>query len=189
MLWYIFNITIISYKEPSNIKEVNYDKIIEELYNDHISDDKDIDTNIKKLIGNVNFGLLEKSYNKSVCSHIYDSLEEATTNQSKYGGVIHTLQQYTEEECNEYLGPDWMREIDNHLTDEQFEEQKQMNISEFKYIEKGKTLYVLNLTAKQMLVNGFRYIKELLMQHHNFFINESYNKLRTHGIRVFFNKK
>ena len=80
------NITIISYKEPSNLKEVNYDKIIEELYNEHISDDKDIDTYIKKLIGNVNFGLLEKSYNKSVCSHIYDSLEEATSNQSKYGG-------------------------------------------------------------------------------------------------------
>ena len=37
----------------------------------NISDDKDIDTYIKKLIGNVNFGFLEKSYNKSVCSNIY----------------------------------------------------------------------------------------------------------------------
>ena len=150
---------------------VNYDKIIEELYNEHISDDKDIDTYIKKLIGNVNFGLLEKSYNKSVCSNIYDSLEEATLYQSKLGGVVHTLQQYTEEERNGNLRPDWMRELDNNLTDEQFEEQKQMNISKVKYIEKGKPLYVLNLTAKKLLVNGFRYIKELLMQHHNFFIN------------------
>ena len=179
------NITIISYKEPSNLKEVNYDKIIEELYNEHISDDKDIDTYIKKLIGNVNFGLLEKSYNKSVCSNIYDSLEEATLYQSKLGGVIHTLQQYTEEECNDNLWPDWMRELDNNLTDEQFEEQKQMNISKIKYIEKGKPLYVLNLTAKKLLVNGFRYIKELLMQHHNFFIKESYDKLKFNGIQVF----
>jgi hypothetical protein len=54
------NVNIISYKEPSNLKEVNYDKIIVELYNDHISDDKDIDTYIKKLVGNVNFGSLEK---------------------------------------------------------------------------------------------------------------------------------
>ena len=164
------NVNIISYKEPSNLKEVNYDKIIEELYNDHISDDKDIDIYIKKLIGNVNFGLLEKSYNKCVDSHIYDSLEEATLFQSKLGGVIHTLQQYVEEECNEYLCPDWMRELDNHLTDDQYEEQKQMNMSKIKYIEKGKPLYVLNLTAKKLLVNGFRYIKELLMQHHNFLL-------------------
>jgi len=134
--------------------------------------------------------LLEKSYNKSVCSHIYDSLEEATINQSKYDGVIHTLQQYREEERNEYLCSEaWMREIDNHLTDEQYEQQQQMNMVKTKYVEQGNPLYVLNITAKQMLVNGFRYIKELLMQHHNLFINESYNKLRTHGIRVFSIKK
>ena len=179
------NINIISYKEPSNLKDVNYDNIIEELYNENISDDKNIDIYIKKLIGNVNFGLLEKSYNKIVDSHIYDSLEEATLYQSKLGGVIHTLQQYEEQDCNEYLCSDWMRDLDNHLNDEEFDRQQQMNMMETKYVEKGKPLYVLNITAKRFLVNGFRYIKELLMQHHNFFTNESYEKLKKIVLKYF----
>ena len=133
--------------------------------------------------------MLEKSYNKCVDSHIYDSLEEATLFQSKLGGVIHTLQQYVEEERNEYLWPDSLRELDNNLTDDQYEEQKLMNMSKIKYIEKGKSLYVLNLTAKKLLVNGFRYIKELLMQHHNFLIDESDNKLSCNGIQFFFYKE
>ena len=180
------NINIISYKEPSNLKDVNYDNIIEELYNENISDDKNIDIYIhQKLIGNVNFGLLEKSYNKIVDSHIYDSLEEATLYQSKLGGVIHTLQQYEEQDCNEYLCSDWMRDLDNHLNDEEFDRQQQMNMMETKYVEKGKPLYVLNITAKRLLVNGFRYIIELLMQHHNFFINESYDKLKNNCMQIF----
>ena len=38
----------------------------------------------------------------------------------------------------------------------------------------GKSLYILNLAAEATLTNGYRYIKELLMQHHNFYLNNSY---------------
>ena len=34
-------------------------------------------------------------------------------------------------------------------------------------------------------MNGFRYIKELLLQNHNFFILESHDKLNKYGIEVY----
>ena len=36
----------------------------------------------------------------------------------------------------------------------------------------GKCLFVLNLSAECSLNNGSRYIKELLLQHHNFYLNK-----------------
>ena len=36
----------------------------------------------------------------------------------------------------------------------------------------GKCLFILNLSAECSLSNGFRYIKELLLQHHNFYMNK-----------------
>ncbi|MFM7988001.1 MAG: hypothetical protein ACKPKO_52675, partial [Candidatus Fonsibacter sp.] len=41
----------------------------------------------------------------------------------------------------------------------------------------GKSLFVLNLSAEASLTNGFRYIKELLMQHHNFYLNKCWGLL------------
>ncbi|MFM7983292.1 MAG: hypothetical protein ACKPKO_28620, partial [Candidatus Fonsibacter sp.] len=36
----------------------------------------------------------------------------------------------------------------------------------------GRSLFYLNLYAEASLTNGFRYIKELLMQHHNFYLQQ-----------------
>ena len=49
----------------------------------------------------------------------------------------------------------------------------------------GKILYILNLTASAGMTNGFRYIKELLLQHHNYFRQEALNKLTVEGMRVY----
>ena len=49
----------------------------------------------------------------------------------------------------------------------------------------GKSLFILNLYAEASLTNGFRYIKELLMQHHNFYLNSSYKLLTNNGIDVY----
>ena len=93
------NIEITAYKQPSFIKDVKYSDIVNHLYKHlHISDDKELETYIKKLIGNINFGLLEKSCNKKVMSHIYDTLEEAREQQVRFGGTINTLQQFMETE-------------------------------------------------------------------------------------------
>ena len=45
------NINIISYKEPFNLKDVNYDNIIEELYNENISDDENTHNGTLRVIG------------------------------------------------------------------------------------------------------------------------------------------
>jgi len=58
------NLKIVAYKQPSFIKDVNYTTIINDLYKTEISQNKEEDKYIKKLISNVNSGLLEKSYNK-----------------------------------------------------------------------------------------------------------------------------
>jgi hypothetical protein len=50
--------TILYFKKPSSIKKVDYQTIVDELWKSKFSDDEYIDTYIKKLIGNINFGLL-----------------------------------------------------------------------------------------------------------------------------------
>jgi hypothetical protein len=49
----------------------------------------------------------------------------------------------------------------------------------------GRALFVLNLFAEASLNNGFRYIKELLMQHHNFYLERSYRLLKQEGIEAY----
>ena len=50
---------------------------------------------------------------------------------------------------------------------------------------KGRSLFILNLSAEPSLAKGFRYIKELLMQHHNFYLNKSYELLTESGVGVY----
>ena len=85
------DVEILYYKEPSFIKNVNYSEILEILFNTHISDDKAEDVYLRKLIANVNFGLLEKGTNKAQISYIFDSLNEAQHYQALYGGKISIL--------------------------------------------------------------------------------------------------
>ena len=45
-------------------------------------------------------------------------------------------------------------------------------------------LYILNPSASVSLPNRFRYIKELLMQHHTYYTNECYKTLLKNDIQV-----
>ena len=56
---------ILYYKQPSRVYKVDYRKITVELWKTDISDKPAEDIRIKKLIANVNFGLLEKNTNKA----------------------------------------------------------------------------------------------------------------------------
>ena len=49
----------------------------------------------------------------------------------------------------------------------------------------GRSLFILNLSAEASLTNGFRYVKELLMQRHNFYLNSSYKLLTNNVIDVY----
>ena len=51
-------------------------------------------------------------------------------------------------------------------------------------VEVGR-YYILNIKDQCDLTNGFRYIKELLYQYHNFKIYNDFNKLQNAGINVY----
>jgi len=85
------DVEILYYKEPSFIKTVNYSEILKTLYDTHISDNKTEDIYLKKLIANVNIGLLEKGTNRDQKTFIFDSLEEAQHYQAQYGGNLSIL--------------------------------------------------------------------------------------------------
>ena len=54
------DVEILYYKDPSFIKKVKYSDIVKQLYDAQISDKEEEDNFLKKLIANVNCGLLEK---------------------------------------------------------------------------------------------------------------------------------
>jgi hypothetical protein len=45
--------------------------------------------------------------------------------------------------------------------------------------------YVLTISDTQTMVNGFRYIKEMILQNHNYFMYKSYQKLQKHKVKVY----
>ena len=49
----------------------------------------------------------------------------------------------------------------------------------------GKEYTILTVSDTKPLANDFRYIKELLMQNHNFFVYQSYEKLKKYGVDVY----
>ena len=93
-------------KEPTFIYNVDYKGIASELWNTTIDEnDNDEDKYIKQLIGNVNYGLLEKGGSTSHKSIVYKNLREAVHNQASYGGKAHKLsyvkETIVEERCEE----------------------------------------------------------------------------------------
>ena len=154
----LINIKIIYYKQPSYIHKVNYKGIVDELWETQLGDDEDDHKQIKKKIANINFGMIEKSSNTAQRSIIFNSLKEACYYQRKHGGRIYALHE------------------DIHERDEDEEEERR---------HKGDTYFVLNTTDCQKLVNGFRYIKELLLQYHNYAMYEAYTKLEAKGVEVY----
>ena len=64
-----------------------------------------------------------------------------------------------------------------HYKDEDYQEHKQLNTNS-KY-------YIVSKTGERKMMNGFRYIKELLLQNHNFDMYESYEKLKANNINVY----
>ena len=152
------NIKIIYYKIPSYIHKVNYKSIVDELWETQLGDDEEDDKQIKKKIANINFGMLEKSNNTAQRSDIFNSLREACHYQKEHGGRIYALHE------------------DIHERDEETEEERR---------HKGDTYYILNTTDRQTLVNGYRYIKELLLQYHNYAMYEAYTKLEAKGVKVY----
>ena len=73
---------------------MNYTKLINQLWTTEISDHFPEYAKLKKLIANVNFGLLEQGTNKSSKSFAFDSLREALYYQQEVGGKINKITGY-----------------------------------------------------------------------------------------------
>ena len=159
---------ILYFKQPSRIYDTKYKEIIKNLWKADISDKYADDTKIKKLIANVNFGLLEKTTNKATRSYAFDSLREALYYQNTIGGTINKISgTYTESvETEEY--------------DENGEQ-----LTECIDKEMDKKYYCLTVSKKAELTNGYTYIKELLLQHHNYKMLCDLKTLRDNEIDVY----
>ena len=146
-------IDILYFKIPSKRHDVDYSTLVEELWKDTISDDVDEDKMIKKTIANVNIGLLEKLGSTDIKSIPFKTVEEALHHQEEFGGKLYKFERETIEVMDDEYSSDVKQE------DEQ------------------APVYILNLTDKAQLKNGFVYIKELLLQYHNFKMYSDYKAL------------
>ena len=151
------NLKVLYYKSPSQVHKVNYKEIINELWNLNISDDKELDKQIKKLIVNINIGLLEKTNSTNQKSILFKNLNEALNFQQKNGGKVHKL---SDVEVYDEIGDDYYK------CDEQ----------------ERNSYYVVNVSDTAELKNGFIYIKELLLQHHNFKMATDFRRLSERGV-------
>ena len=77
---FVDEVEILYFKKPSSIYEVDYKSIVENLWKTNISNNLGEDIKVKKLISNVNIGLLEKGTNKCQKSLVFDTLSEAGKN-------------------------------------------------------------------------------------------------------------
>ena len=154
---------ILYYKEPSRVYNVDYKKIVDKLWATEISDRTPEDIKTKKLIANVNFGLLEKSTNTSSKSYTFNSLSEALYYQNLVGGKINKLSVEKPE-----------------LVEDDEEEDAWKTV----YTELEEKYYCLTVSDRATLRNGFIYIKELLLQYHNFKMYQDYLKLVDNNVDV-----
>ena len=163
------------FKQPSFIKKVNYLNLVNELYAFRITGDAKVDVYIKKLIANVNIGLLEKGMNRRTAGYLFKDLTECHHFQAQHGGVVHRIQK-VEDKCIVYdkspLGLDDGLEILGPVVSWNFE-------------QVGEPCFVLVMNAEKQLRNGFRYIKELLLQGHNHKLMQAYDLLAGAGVKVF----
>ena len=148
------DIIITHVKKPSFIYNVDYKSIMTELWKQQISKNKIEDSKLKKLTANVIIGLMEKSTNTKNKSHIFNDVKEASYYADKFDGHLHHLYKYIESD-----------------TDVTVDENSPM-------------YYIMNQTTQKTLKNGFRYIKELLLQYHNIEMFEVYTLLKNNGISI-----
>ena len=128
---------ILYYKEPSRVYNVDYKKTVNKLWATEISDRAPEDIRTKKLIANVNFGLLEKSTNTSSKSYTFNGLREALYYQNLVGGRINKLSVEKPE-----------------LVEDDEEEDAWKTV----YTELDEKYYCLTVSDRATLRNGYIYI-------------------------------
>ena len=152
--------------------------------------------------------MLEKGTNKSQKSLDFESLAEAVYYQNLMGGRINKISGFYSaelEEVNEDTVSRIVKEersetlddmVDCEIQDKNNPEMTYNNSFEvrdgryYKYrsIEEKETqtkYYTLTVGDKKEMTNGFRYIKELVLQRHNFKMYQDYFKLTNSDVKVY----
>ena len=178
---YYDDVEVIYYKIPSNTYKVNYKKLINELWELKLDEDEEKDKMKKKMIACINIGLLEKQTNTAKKSIVFSKLVDAFYYQEKYGGDINIITEtkwdgevYDDDE-------DCLIEFDdkgNVIEPENDEKELAKIVDECKH-------YVLNISDTKTLMNGYKYVKELILQHDNFDMNEAYETLMRDNVMVY----
>ena len=126
---------IIYYRKPLNIEDVNFNKAVQELY-----EDKNISDRHKKAIGNLTIGMYGKKCNRAELSKIFLDYNEANYYAIKYEGKMTVVED--DDICSKYLrGTD----VNKKIFVVQVEEKKQlingfMPINDMIYIDQRMKL-------------------------------------------------
>ena len=137
-----------------------------------------------QIIANVNFGLLGKSVNHTEKAYLFDNLSEARHYEKEYGGNVNFIRQFKEVITEEVSDLDVVVDVDEN--DEFVYKQDESKLyRSYSYKETHHPLHILSFKATAKLRNGFRYIKELLLQHHALVMFEAYQRMTENNIKVF----
>ena len=88
-------------------------------------------------------------------------MRECCYNQHLYGGKVYSVSEQEDEE--------------KYIDGEVFSHKK----------DTGRSYYILNVSDKQKLIDGFRLMKEMILQNHNYAMNNAYETLLKSGINVY----
>ena len=85
------SIEVIAYSEPAFVHNIAYENIVSELYqnSNKLSDSDEENNALEKIIEPIQYGILEKSYNKHSKSCILDTIEACNHYRIKYGGNMN----------------------------------------------------------------------------------------------------
>jgi hypothetical protein len=103
----------------------------------------------------------------------FENIRNASFTKPKMGGVIHSTQQLES-----------FQTIDNNACGLDDGIDGCPSCVSFEFVNHGDPCYVLVLKAERQLRNGFRYIKELLLQNHNFKLMQAYDLLTAASISI-----
>ena len=170
---YIENVEVIYYKMPSNVYKVNYKQLVNDLWKLKLDEDKEKDMKKKKMIACINIGLLEKQSNTAKKSLVFSKMIDAFYYQEKYGGNINIINEI-----------EYDKSLAGYTTVYDSDEEEEVETYKTGFVSEEKH-YVLNISDTKKLKNGYRFIKELILQMHNYDMNEAYENLMKSNVTVY----
>jgi len=179
------SIQIHAYKRPSNVVSVSYGQIVEDFLSHTYSDNSDLDEQIKKQMINIEIGKLEMASNKKSKSTIFTNKFEAFQAQIRYGGRVERLDEGFTEIITQSNSAPVISALDKDIEEAETIGESVSYEKIFRKAPNGSTFYVHIIDNEKKLDNGFKFIKELLLQTHNFEIYQDLEKLKQNDIPVF----